>query len=500
MRLTNFFSTMKATSILILLYCLLMVSCSVSKNYSADKKYSKETLQKDYTLLRNILESKHPSLYWYTSKDSMNYYFDEGYNNIADSMTELQFGWKILAPLTNNIHCGHTSFLMSKGWTKFIRNKRIPSFPLFVKVWNDTMVVTGNVTKKDSIIKRGTLITGINGMKNKEMIKKMFGYMAQDGYEDNINYIRLSSSFPFFHRNVFGIFKNYSVDYIDSLGRQRKTTVPVFGIAEDTLDRIKAFPPVKQKRLPKAERRENVRSLKIDSGHAVMTINTFASGNNLKSFFRRSFKSLRKNNVSNLIIDIRTNGGGDISNYIFLTKHIRKTSFKVADTAAAITNTLRPYSRYIKSGFFNNIGLKFVTKKGDDGRYHFGYWRRLNVKPKRKNHFSGHVYVLTNGLTFSASTLFAHAIKGQNNVTLVGENTGGGWHGNSGIMIPDIKLPNTKLRVRLPMFRLVQFEHVPKTGTGIIPDIYVGPTVESAKNGTDRKMEFVKELIKKKIK
>ena len=62
----------------ILLCCVGLISCSVSKNYSADKKYPKEKLQEDYTLLRNILEKKHPSLYWYTSKDSMDYYFDEG--------------------------------------------------------------------------------------------------------------------------------------------------------------------------------------------------------------------------------------------------------------------------------------------------------------------------------------------------------------------------------------------------------------------------------------
>src|ERR1700676_2284416 len=113
-------------------------SCSVSKNYNPDKKYSKEELQRDYSLLRNILEKKHPSLYWYTSKDSMDYFFDRGYQNITDSMTELQFGWNVLAPLINKIHCGHTSFVMSKGWRKFIRGVTIPSFPLQLKIWNDT--------------------------------------------------------------------------------------------------------------------------------------------------------------------------------------------------------------------------------------------------------------------------------------------------------------------------------------------------------------------------
>ena len=89
-------------------------SCSVSKNYSPDKKYSSTQLKQDYSLLRNILEKKHPSLYWYTSKDSMDHFFDKGYKSITDSMTELQFGWNVLAPLINKIHCGHTSFSMSK--------------------------------------------------------------------------------------------------------------------------------------------------------------------------------------------------------------------------------------------------------------------------------------------------------------------------------------------------------------------------------------------------
>ena len=84
-----------------LIAVLLCTSCAVSKkNYDPNKKFSRQELQTDFLLLRNILEKKHPALYWYTPKDSMNYYFDSLYNNIADSMTELQFGWLVLAPLT----------------------------------------------------------------------------------------------------------------------------------------------------------------------------------------------------------------------------------------------------------------------------------------------------------------------------------------------------------------------------------------------------------------
>ena len=64
-------------------------------------------------------------------------------------------------------------------------------------------------------------------------------------------------------------------------------------------------------------------------------------------------------------------------------------------------------------------------------------------------------------------------------------------------MIPDITLPNTHLRVRLPLFRLVQYKHIAVKGTGIIPDIYIPTNYPALINGIDKKMEVVKEMINK---
>jgi len=468
-------------------------SCSVSKNFEANKKYSKQQLQSDYTLLRNILEKKHPSLYWYTPKDSMDYFFDEGYKAIQDSMTELQFGWKILAPLTATIHCGHTSFMMSKGWNKFIKNKNIPSFPLYVKVWNDTMVVIYNLNNNDSIIKRGTIITSINGISSHDIINIMFDYLVEDGYSNNVNYIRLSSGFPYFHRNIFGLYKTYNVGYIDSNGVRANTSIPYFNLPADSL-RIRKKIDKEEKKLNKKEKLQNIRSFHVDTSSALMTINSFSRGH-LKNFFKRSFRKIRHGQVKNLVVDIRANGGGDIDNYVLLTKYLRKKPFKVVDSAFSKSKNFSPFTPHISSGFFNNIGLLFLTHKEKDGKYHFGFWERHTFTPKRKNFFNGNVYVLINGLTFSASTLFCNAVKGQQNIKLIGEETGGGWYGNSGIMIPNIKLPITKLRVRLPFFRIVQYDHIAEKGTGVMPDIYIKPVYKDVVNGIDTKMHVVKEMI-----
>lgn len=478
----------------LLLILPFLFSCSASRNYNPNKKYSKQQLQQDYTLLRNVLEKKHPSLYWYTSKDSMDYYFNSGYNAISDSMTELQFGWKIIAPLTSVIHCGHTSFNMSKGWNHFIKNKIIPSFPLYLKVWKDTMMVVGNLNYQNKLIKNGAFISSINGINNQEMINYMFHFLVEDGYSQNINYIRLSADFPYYHRNIFGLYKSYLVSYTDSSGKSKNAVIPYFDPGADTLRKKRALKKRDKVKYSRQEKLERVRSLESDSSFALMTVNGFSKGH-LKSFFRRSFRELRKNQAKNLVIDLRINGGGDIINSVFLTKFLRNTPFKVADTAEAISKNLAPYTRYISKGILNNIGLFFVTHKEKDGKYHFGYWERHTFKPKHRNHFNGNVYILTNGLTFSASSIFCSALKGQDNIKLVGEETGGGWYGNSGIMIPDITLPNTKLRVRLPFFRLVQYQHVPVKGTGVMPDVFVGPHWRDILNGVDTKIEKVKQLI-----
>jgi hypothetical protein len=468
----------------------------VSKNYSPDKKFSQDELQKDYTLLRNILEKKHPSLYWYTPKDSMDNFFEQGYQHIKDSMTELQFGWEIIAPLTNKIRCGHTSFTMSSGWNKFIRDKRIPSFPLLLKIWADTMVVIGNINTKDSVIKRGTLITAVNGIRNHDLLKKMFSYLAQDGYAENVNYIRLSMNFPYFHRNIFGLYKNYLIQYIDSTGNEKKAFIPYYDPSADTLEKDKKFSFNAERKLSRQQKLQWIRSLKTDTVQSIATlkINSFTKGH-LQSFFRRSFKKINNKNIQHLIIDVRNNGGGNINNFVYLARFIRNSSFKVADTAASIAKNFRPFSKYIKADFFDKPALFFLTRKGNDNKYHFGFWEKRSIKPRQRNHFNGDVYVLTNGLTFSASALFCNAVKGQSNVQLVGEETGGGWYGNSGIVIPDIVLPNTRLKVRLPFFRLVQYNHVAQKGTGVLPDVFISPTLNDVRNNVDRKMEVVKEII-----
>ncbi len=485
-----------ARCLLSMLALSLVVSCTVTRDYAPDKKYSPAALQEDYSLLRKILEEKHPSLYWYTPPEIMSRVMDAGYERLKDSMTELQFGWSILAPMLAQIHCGHTSLIMSKGWQHFARRRNIPSFPLLVKVWKDSMMVVANLNR-DSAIGRGVFIQSINGIPQTKIVNDLFAFMPVDGYGYNLDFIKLSGDFPFYYRNVYGVLPFYSVAYTDSNNVAHQAMIPWWIPHRDT-SRVKPAIKKKQSRrkVTAREKRKFVRSIDIKDSIAIMDVNAFTKGH-LNAFYRKNFRKLRKEQVRNLIIDLRINGGGDINKATALARYLTDKPFKVADSAFSISKNFNPYSHYISSSFWDNLGLIFFSRKRNDGKYHFGYWERHYFKPRKKNHFDGQVYVLTNGLTFSAASLFCNIVREVDNVTLVGEETGGGWYGNSGILIPSITLPNTKLRVRLPFFRLVQDGHPPFKGSGVIPEWYIGPNWRDVLKNEDTKMKAVMDVIRK---
>ncbi|HUQ64802.1 MAG TPA: S41 family peptidase, partial [Flavitalea sp.] len=211
-------------------------------------------------------------------------------------------------------------------------------------------------------------------------------------------------------------------------------------------------------------------------------------------FFRSSFKSIKALGLQHLVVDVRSNGGGEAGNSTLLTQYLTDHNFIIADSLYAIKRSSR-YRDYITLQPIYWMITTMITKKKDDGNFHFGFYERHVFKPIKKYHFKGNIYILTGGNSFSATTLFAQELKGQKNVKLIGEETGGGGYGNTAWIIPELTLPNTKLRIGIPKFRFVMRNDLVSEGRGVMPDIYVAPTAEDIKNGIDVKVEKAKQLI-----
>jgi hypothetical protein len=462
-------------------------------------KIAPALLIKDLQTLHQVLQENHPSVYWYTPKDSMDLHFSRDLASVKDSMSAWQFR-NVVATYLANIKCGHTSVYFSPKLTKQYTKYRFPQFPLQLKVWKDSAVVIGNLYTKDSILKRGTIVTSINQLPVSALVDSMYRIISTDGNSINFKSQVLTNGFSSWYKARFGNQDSvYQISYIDSLGNKQTTQIAAYAppkpkkdslkITTDTASKSKSIKPVTPKKW----------TLLIDSATrtAFMNLSSF-SGKGFKKFITKSFRNIKVSGVKNLVIDLRSNGGGEIKNSTLLTKYVSDHSFKIADSVFANNRGVRkiPFGSYF-SVMGHALAKLMISKKMDGGGYHLKRYETHYYQPFTKNHFDGNVYILQGGYTFSASTLFTSPLIKQKNVTIIGEETGGGFYGNSAILIPTIKLPNSKLLFRLPLYRMVMDKTRPK-GRGVVPDILVEPNSYAIKLGIDNKLEAVKKLIQQK--
>lgn len=146
--------------------------------------------------------------------------------------------------------------------------------------------------------------------------------------------------------------------------------------------------------------------------------------------------------AAGLIIDVRNNGGGS-------TDNARKL-----------------VSRFIEEEQF--VGTSYI--KNGPGHEDFKT-REVHVEPHDGIRYDGHVVVLTNRKSYSATNYFAQYMKALDNVTLVGDTTGGGGG------IPAFwELPNSwRLRVSSSRFLSPEGQSIE---SGVPPDIYAEMNTE----------------------
>lgn len=478
---------------------LLFSSCVSTnlKNYSFNKKQPNNLLLKDVELLENILKANHPSLYWYTSEDSINYYFNAAKEKIkqTDSLTETAFK-NIVAEVVSKIKCGHTSVQFSKQYNKQAVKYRYPSFPLLLKVWADSMVVLRNL-HNDSILKRGTIITGINQYSNRQIVDSIFNFITTDGNANNFKYQVISNNFPLWYKNIFGLDSIYTIHYIDSAGIAATTTIKNYYLPKPDSTKKDSSQPVQEK-LTRREKKQlqllEKRSLQIDTSinTAYIRLNSFSNGR-LRKFFKQVYKKIEQDKIENVVIDLRQNGGGSVGITTKLLKYFAHQPFKHADTVAAKTRNLK-YKKYIKDWQWYWLPMHLFTQKQRDELIHYTRFEKHYFTPHKYKNFKGNLFIVQGGITFSASTMFINALQKQANVTVVGEETGGGQYGNSAMHLPQIILPNSKLKIILPLYRVVINKNNIK-GRGIIPNVYIPPSSAAIKAGYDNKLLAIREMI-----
>jgi hypothetical protein len=416
--------------------------------------------------------------------------------SLRDSLTEQQFRLRI-AKAVGHIHCGHTSVRGSKAAQRYRQRQKELLFPLQVKIWDqDSMAILANAHRDDTALVRGMMVHSINGRPISDIIDSLCRFISADGLHHVFKYQLLSNNFPSWYKAIIGLDTAYTISATGRDGMPASYHIKNFDpVLSDSILKAagKKTGWIKQHPGPtplKRSRFDRERSLRIDTARslAIMELNTFSFAR-LHHFFHKTFRDLEKMQIKNLAIELRENGGGNIVNSTLLTRYLSDHSFKVADTVAAVSFNY-PVPGVVKNGVAYKMQSWFVTRRTGDGRMHYRMYERKHFKPKRNHHYDGQIFIITGGFTFSASNLFINPLKGQKNITVLGEETGGGAYGNSAVNIPDIWLPNTKVRI-------VINKDLPKNGRGILPDVHVPPTSWHLAHRLDPKMMKVYDMINK---
>jgi hypothetical protein len=452
-------------------------------------------MQEDVDILWQTYQQVHPSYNWYAPADSVDARFKQVRASLTDSLTEPEFRLR-LSYATAAIQCGHTSILPPKSLVNASRGRQAPAFPLNMRVWGtDSMIVTDNLGPSRDSVKRGVAIISIDSVPAATLIRQMQEYISKDGFHNSYSEAILSASFASRFRWMYGIKPNYDIEYIDSSGQHLRTTIRSITPRPPDSTRQSARPPRPPAPRPTTPLKPRIGYLEIDSNgtFAYLRINTF-SGKGVSKLIRQSFETIEAKKISQLIVDIRDNGGGRITKSALLGRYLANESFKVGDSISAKTLKM-PYPKYVQAHAFYQLFGWMIVKRKADGRLHFGSMERKVYKPKKAHHFDGNLYVLTSGRSFSASILFLQHIANRPNKIIVGEETGGTARGNSAVMTPDITLPNTHIRARLPLFRLITRTALPQNGRGVLPDVMITPNSADIRYRKDAVLEAVKQKI-----
>lgn len=483
-----------------------LYSCqSVKKNNAfLDKKIAPSELKDDIDFTYRKLQKFHPNLYWYISKEELDHKFDSLKNKISQPLTPNQFFFR-LAPVIASVNEGHLRLRSvpkrySKSEQKEFKKKK-PLFSLMDYKIIDSRIYIKENRENLGNLKAGTEILKINDENVADLVKKYRKLYSSDG--DNKTFQKYFINLSFFN------YYTLENGYLDSvklktvcndvvadvvLKRQRKNQKEVS--EEKILPKVTADQKIKGYDAASKSYNRSFRFLKADSSIAYIKIKSF-SANYAKKFYDQTFKKIKKSTVEYLILDIRDNLGGSLSEINTLYSYLSDDRFTLIKAPEMTSKTSGMHQNYFRGqSVFTGIlsapaypfflaGNYFLSSKKQK-RYYFREFASRPTKPK-ENAFKGKIYVLVNGASFSASSILSAKLKYEKRAVIVGEETGGANDGTVAGVNNTIVLPNSHLTLPIGLFLIrpnIEFENKKR---GVIPNFYVDPNYDDI-FGTDDKI------------
>ena len=403
------------------------------------------SLKADLQLLKTKLETIHPALYDYTPKARMEQLFDSCYQQLNDDTDDRQF-YGIVKTLLSAVKDGHLSSSPSPRFSQFIHTEN-SYLPLITYFKGDSIFIVNSIDNK---IPAGSRLISINSHPADAMRQKMYDYLMSDGYSTSKKALVLNQIFYFYYYLSYGYSAGFTVEYISPSGDLSTVSLPA--AEEKVINTLKIT----------EEEKPLLSATFTEDNICILSIRTFGADDlqqaklDYPAFLEKTFKRIKQDKVQKLIIDLRENGGGRDAYGVMLYSYLTKQAFR--------------YYSYLEK-----------DKKKLSGKPGLGIQRPAALP------YSGAVWILTSGNTFSAAAEFCAVAYSNHRATFIGEETGGGYEGNHSGQMIQVELPSSKVRVWIPTIKYVM-DVIPAKypGHGIIPHLQVQPSPEEYLHHEDR--------------
>lgn len=466
-------------------------------------------LHEDFQLLRRVLTETHPGLYRYASKERMTRKMD----SISLLFNKPMFfydNYLILSELIADIRCAHTHISPRKNLESYYLNE-IKTFPLMVFYMAGKYIVTVNGTG-DTSIKPGFELLTINDRSVTDIRREIFRHLWADGYNETLK-TKLTTEiyFPLFYYLSIERSETFSVTLRNLNGEEIKITVAAQRFKE-TLSFFRKNVVNKQilsanALKNKLDQRKGWRlSIRKDENVGVLRINAFGGGNSeeaarkkMNVFLDGCMKKLNKEEIKDLIIDLRYNGGGWDIQGVELFTYLMKEPARCYRRLHSISDSTE-FLGFSDLSSEDRRNLKKELTPETDGTFSVKeeFSEQLKLQYPKPNRFTGQVYILMNGGSASTTSEFIAYAKSNKAAILIGEETGGANEGGNGGSFLNFELPHSRFSVGTPLLYYENEVVGPKQkGRGTMPDFAVPYNIEDILRGYDTQLNFTLELIRK---
>jgi C-terminal processing protease CtpA/Prc len=450
---------------------------------AADEKIEPEKLRADFRIARQALEEGHSGIDRYSSREELRRIFDQAEKSLTRPMSTPEF-FRVLAPVVAAIKCGHTAVSLPTGFTGTYAGKR-GVLPLEVRVLEGKTFVWRDLSGGPASL-AGMEIRSINGVPASTIVEKMLAAAPGDG-DIQTGRMRRIGGWTFSSRllTLVGLSGPYDVALRDSK-ENREIKVHLEGA---DLARLQE---AARARFPQDQPPTTAGEFQLlDEGRiAVMKIREFGGfvdagrKRTLREFYRESFDSMNRKGTKTLVLDLRDNGGGEDELGKLLLSYLLDKPFKYYDELVinAREFTFKKYTT------LPEVPADAVERR-PDGKYRLVKHPNLGVQQPSRPTFAGKVLILINGGSFSTTAEFLSQAHYHRRATFIGEESGGGYYGNTSGAVPALTLPNTKLIVHVPLVTYYVAVGGYKAGAhGVLPDHPIRYTIEELLAGKDKEL------------